>query len=207
MKQLFIILLFIFSWKNTFAQKEDKFRVYTGVSSGLVVMRLSGTMDKGNGGMSFTTNSVLVARPQYRHVDTTALALNVFVPIGFNIPVYRSKKWSAGFKLSAGVGYQAGVKAADGLSSMGFDFPQFVYYRRYSGKIDYSVLAGWKYSYVPLPYQLCLLGFDMNFEDTQLRFYFSPFPYKYYRELTNGTIEPAAKIYEIGLGYFYNFGR
>jgi hypothetical protein len=39
------------------------------------------------------------------------------------------------------------------------------------------------------------------------RFYFSPAPQKYYRELTNGTIETAAKIYEVGVGYFYNFGR
>ena len=80
------------------AQVEDKFRVYTGVSSGLVEMRLSGTMDMGDGGMGFTTNSVYTSSPEYRHVDTTALAINFYVPIGFNIPVYRSEKWSTGFK-------------------------------------------------------------------------------------------------------------
>lgn len=197
MKKLFVILLFIFSYKEIFAQQEDKFRVYTGVTGGLVVMKLSGTMNVGG------DNNY----PQYRYVDTTALVVNFYIPIGFNIPVYRSEKWSTGFKLSAGVGFMAGVKAADGLTGYGFDFPQFVYYRRYSGKIDYSVLVGWKYNYTTIPYQLGLVGGDINFEHTQLRFYFSPVPYTYYRELTNGTIEPAVKIFEVGVGYFYNFGR
>lgn len=205
MKQLLFILLYIFSCTSILAQKTDRFRVYTGVSAGFVALRLSGPTDIGNGGTSSTTNSTYVSYPVFRNIDTTALALNFFVPLGFNIPVYRSDNWSAGFKLSAGVGYQMGIKAAEGLSSFGFDFPQFVYYRRYSGNIDYSILAGWKYSYVALPYQLCLLGAEINFEESQLRFYFSPVPYTYYREYTNGRIEPAAKIYEAGVGYFYNF--
>jgi hypothetical protein len=207
MKQLIIFALIILSYQEIKAQKHDRIRITIGATVGLVVMPLSGTIDKGNGNMSITSNTIVTSYPEFRHVDTTAIAFNMFIPLGINLPLYQTKKWSTGIKLSAGFGYQAGVKAAEGLSSIGFDFPQFAYYRRFAGKIDYSILAGWKYSYVPVPYQLALLGLDINTDGTILRFYFSPFPYKYYRQLTNGTVEPAISVYEVGVGGIFMFGK
>jgi len=201
----FILLLFLLQL-NGYSQ--DKIRVTTGASVSIVPMFLSGTMDVGNGNTSVNGTTLISSEPVYKRVDTTAIVLATSFYIGLNLPFYKNENWSTGIKFNAGLGYQAGAKAAEGLHSLTFNFPQYIYWRRYK-KLDYSLLAGYKYTYAVLPYHLMLAAVDVSIGSgrglTTFRIYGSPFSYNYYSLYTNGEMHKAIRIYEAGLAVEVQF--
>jgi hypothetical protein len=187
-------------------QGPDYFGVQLDGSIGLLPIELSGTTDVGNGSSTIIDNNFVPSDPSYRRVDTLAIVFNTIFHLGINVPVYKNGAWSVGVKLNAGIGYQKGIVASEGLTSMVFDFPQFIYYRNYNNYLDYSILIGYKYTHAALPYHLMLAAFDINLDDmNSFRFYGSLFRYNYYVLYTNGTMEPMARIGEYGISYTYTF--
>ena len=193
------ILLFLVAFS---VYSQDRIKVVGGVSLGVVPVFLSGTTDVGDGGGTFKGSRHIITNPVYRHVDTTGIVGNMAFYFGLNFPFYKNDNWSTGIKLNAGFGYQGSLKAAEGLESLTLNFPQYIYWRHYK-RFDYSILAGYKYTYSSLPYHLMILGIDINsgFEkgDVTFRLYGSPFSYNYYTLYTNGQLKEAIKIYELGL--------
>jgi len=196
-KLFFLSILIIFKLNLIHAQ--DEFAVFTGASVGFVPFKMSGTLDVGN----------ISSTPIFRHVDTTGLLTNIIIHLGINIPFYKSENFSIGTKLNLGLGYQYSIKNLEGLSeTFFFDFPEYLYYRNYKTKFDYSVLLGYKYNRNVLPYQLFLIAFDWNIgENDQIRLYGSPFSYNYYSQYTNGEIKPLVKIREFGISFISSFNR
>lgn len=202
-KLILFFLGFISNFGFVVAQDVDRIRLFTSGDYGILPIKISGTMDIGNGNEGVSNGHVYVSAPVYRHVDTTAIMMNTIGHFGINIPFYKTESWSIGAKFSAGVGYQFSFRAAEGLNSpFLLDFPQYCYYRNYKHNFDYSVLLGYKYNYSALPYHLFLVAFDFNVNNLfTFRIYGSPFSYKYYAQYTNGNLEPMVKIKEFGISF------
>lgn len=209
MKHLACIMLFALILSGPLAvnaQEADRFKVMVDATMALLPMRLTGTLDVGDRSEAIIDNKAIVSRPVYRHVDTMALAFNGIAHFGMNIPFYRAENWSIGTKLNLGFGIMRGIRAAEGINSLVFDFPEYLYYRNHGGSVDFSVLLGYKYSLAALPYGLPLLGLDVNLDDQSvIRIYGSPVRYKYYTLYTNGELVPLIRIAEIGIGYVLSF--
>jgi hypothetical protein len=125
---------------------------------------------------------------------------------GITIPFYRTPNWSIGTKLHAGIGFIRSLAAAQGLEGMIYDFPQFLYYRNYRHKLDYTLLLGYKYTVAALSYQLALGGVEVNIkDDLAIRLYGGLNQYKYYRYYTDGRTEPAARLREFGITILRDF--
>lgn len=187
-------------------QETDKFSVTVDATTALLPMRLTGTLDVGNRSETIIDNKAIVSHPVYRHVDTLALAYNGIAHVGMNIPFYRAENWSIGTKLSLGLGIMRGLRAAEGINSLVFDFPEYLYYRNYGSSFDFSILLGYKLSVAALPYSLPLLGLDVHIDElSAFRIYGSPVRYKYYTLYTNGELVPLIRIAEIGVGYVLTF--
>lgn len=166
-----------------YAQQKDKFRVYGGFSYSILPIK-SNLYKK-------IDNSI------NEKVSKTVIGFKSTGFFALNLPFYRTKHWSTGIKANLGVGYQV-TSDEDDLTSPFLNFPQFVYWRSYK-KFDFSILAGYQYTYCYLPYHLFLVGFDVNLKDVTLRAYGSPFSNNYYYKLTNGTYQYALRMYEFGL--------
>ena len=208
MKMKFIYTLFFFSLLNVCrsdsdslrSKQIDRFRVHLDFSTSLSTFKLMGTSDVGDRSSTTIRNNVVTIAPDYKYVEERVTSLNVHMHFGFNVPLYRSKNWSTGIKTNAGFGYQYGGTG----ESFILDFPLYAYYRNYSGKIDYTIFAGYKYTLAPVSYGLFILGVDYNLTERQaIRFYFSPVRRTYYSQLTNGDLKPLVRVMEFGLGLIF----
>jgi hypothetical protein len=207
MKKAIIILIILLpvTLNEAKGQETDRVRLGFELSTGILPMKLSGTHDVGNGATAIIGNQDMAEYPVYRHTDTNLWVFNVLAHLSINLPFYRNNSWSIGVKLSAGFGIEGGGTAL-GLKSYVFDFPQYIYYRNYKRKFDYSILLGYKYAYAALPYQLIIAGFEYNIDEfNSIRLYGSLNRYQYYQLYTNGRIEPMLKISEFGISYSINF--
>lgn len=191
-----LIILMTITAGQLQAQDPDRFRISSAFNFGFMPTAISGV----------SNDAEIFGEPIYRKVDTTGFSANINAQLGVNIPLYRTREWSVGVKLNAGVGFIAGIKANEGLSSLALDFPQFGYFRHYGGAVDFAVLLGYKYTRMALPYQLMLIGGELFLSDHHsVRLYGSLFRYKYYAEYTDGRLVPMLKIGEFGLVYVVSF--
>lgn len=143
---------------------------------------------------------------EHQFIDTSALMINIVAHVGTSVPFYANESWSTGVKASIGLGYQINRNAAQGLSSYLINTRSFAYYRNYSTNLDFSILLGHQFTFTALNSHLMMLGLEFGIgEDASIQLYSSLFRYKYYREYTNGTLEPALKIGEFGVSYMYQF--
>jgi hypothetical protein len=207
---LFFLLLFIVGLcsgqrKGTY-YSSDKFSFFIGTSMGVLPMKITGTDDLGDEEYS-TTTLRRTDTPVFKRVDTLGLALNFIFHCGLNIPFYRNENFSVGTKLGIGIGRQYSIRATQGFSSyLLFEYPQYLYYRNYKSDVDFSIMAGYKYSNGTLPYHLFLLAFDFYLNrKVNFHFYGSPFSYNYYSLFTNGELKPEICIREFGISCNYNF--
>jgi len=192
--------------KNKKEWQVDKFGFIASGSYGILPIQLSGLTDVGSKVSTMVGSQWVTERPEYAIKDTSALMMNGMVHLGINIPFYRTATWSFGAKVNAGIGFQRSRKAAEGLNGFVLDFPQFLYFRNYKNKLDYTILLGYKYTYAPLSYQLALGGIDFNLKHNKaIRLYGGLNEYKYYRYFTDGRTEPAFRLREFGLAYVASF--
>ena len=204
MKREILIGLLVIVSSSIMAQ--DSFRWHSGVSIGFLPISISGTQDVGNGNQTVIDNKTFNTTPVYEHTVTSGLMMNLIAHVGARIPIITSETWSTGVNLNVGVGYQYGLSNTDGLTSYLLKSPNYVYYRNYSSSLDFSILLGYQFTYTALNSHLMLGGFEYHMDDaSSLRFFGSLYRYTYYRQYTNGRIEPALKIGEFGMSYIYNF--
>lgn len=184
-------------------EKVDRFRIHADFMLSLSSYKLMGASDISNSSLTFINNKEVTTQPNYKYVEKRVYGLNPILHVGFNIPIYRNKYWSTGFKINGGVGYQYGIGAQD-FSSVIFDFPQYMYFRNYKHDFDYTILVGYKQTLAPISTGLFLVGFDVNLSDrTAIRFYVSPIRTTYYSQLTNGDLKPAIRAIEFGAGIVF----
>lgn len=196
MKRGIILTLLLFTLFTAYAQNKDTYTWLSGVSIGFLPVNVSGTQNVGDNGST----------PIYRYVDTSAVMINLVAHVGASVPFYANESWSTGAKLSIGFGYQNNRGAAQGLSAFLLNTRSYAYYRNYSSSFDFSILLGHQFTFTALNSHLMILGFEFGVgEDASLRLYSSLFRYKYYREYTNGILEPALRIGEFGVSYIFNF--
>ena len=132
--------------------------------------------------------------------DTTGYLLSATLNLGANIPFYRAENWSVGTQLHAGIGKHKSLRAAAGLESLVFDFPQYLYFHHYKGKHHIKLLAGYKYTIAAFNYHLPLAGIEFNVHDrVAIRLHGSLNNYKYYRLHTDGKMEPAMIYKDFGV--------
>jgi hypothetical protein len=204
MKREIIVALLIITTLTIKAQ--DSFKWQSGVSVGFLPIIISGTQDVGAGNLTIVDNYAFETAPVYEHTETSGLMMNLVAHFGAKIPIITSKTWSTGVILNSGFGYQNGLSNTEGLSSFLIKFPNYVYYRNYSGNFDFSLQLGYQFTFTALNSHLIMGGFEYHInEDASLRLFSSLYRYKYYIEYTNGNIEPGIKIGELGIAYIYNF--
>lgn len=201
-----ICLLAILGFSSQGYAQDDEFKIYSGLNVGLLPIKVSGVIDVGEGGSSVSGSSLIPTKPVFRWVDTTSLVMNFIGHVGASIPVYKTDNWSLGLKLGAGLGIEKGVRAAEGFYALALDFPEFIYYKNYKGRFEYTLMAGYKYTRATLPYHLIMGGFEFDVkDDTHIRLYGSISRYNYYSLFTDGTLEPSVRIREFGLAYLVSF--
>lgn len=184
-------------------EQVDRFRIHADFMLSLSSYKLMGVSDISSSSLTIINNKEVTTQPNYKYVEKRVFGFNPLLHVGLNIPIYRKRNWSTGFKINGGVGYQYGIVAQD-FSSVIFDFPQYVYFRNYKNDFDYTILVGYKQTLAPISTGLFLVGFDFNLSDrTALRFYVSPFRTTYYSKLTNGDLKPAIRAIEFGAGIVF----
>jgi len=204
-KIILLICLFVLQVSSIRAQR-DIFTIAAASSVGVVPFRLSGTMDVGNGNMTQLGNYIVTSEPVYKHIDSSMYIINIIVHFGLNISILRGENWDAGAKLNIGLGNQFATNGAEGLKSFLLDFPQYIYYRNFKSNLDFSVLAGYKYTYSVIPYQLLIAAFDFNIDlMNSIRLYGAFTKDRYYTLYTNGNIVPTITLTEFGIGYTIEF--
>lgn len=207
MKRLILVCLVIVGITTAaVAQKSewqvDKFGVTYGSTISVVPIELSGIMDKGTGWATHIHNSYVTENPEYGIQDTLSILAGISVNVGLNIPLYRSTNWSVGTKLNAGIGYHENVTAAEGVKGLIYEFPQFIYYRNYKSKVDYTLLVGYKYTKAPLSYHLPLAAVEVGIrENLAVRLHGSLTSYNYYIQFTDGRTKPAIKYHDFGISF------
>ena len=193
MKKGIIIGLLLFITLTV--KSQDNYNWNSGVSVSFLPITVIGTDNIGT-----------EYQPIYENTETSGLMMNLVANFGVSIPLYATDKWSTGVRLNTGLGYQNSISNAEGLSSFVINFPNYIYYRNYRSSFDFSVLLGYQFTYTALNSHLMMLGFEYHIDDdTSLRLFGSLYNYNYFREYTNGKIEPAIEISEFGLAYIYNF--
>jgi len=203
---LLIVLLQV-SWLTSLqAQEKDRFGFIMDLSGSIMVVPISGIFEISESDLTELNSRLVPVSPVYRRIDTTGWATKWTVHAGMNLPLIRQKTWSAGLQINAGFGYQQGIIALKGISDIALNFPSYVYYRNYSSNFDFSILAGYQYTYSPISYNLMMGAFDINVEeDLSVRFFGSVRRDKFYSYLTNGTYEPAITIGEYGMALIGRF--
>ena len=201
-KTLFICILLLLGSSTTFAQKSDKkdrLRFSLGTSVSILILPMTGQMDVGDGIESTVNNQLMPKEPVYQVKDTTGILGGLYLHGVLVLPFYQQKSWSTGLKASAGIGRHTSMRAADGLTSLVYDFPQYLYYRNYASGVDFSVLAGYKYTMAPLSFHMLLGGLEFHLQNqNSIQLYGSLLSNKYYRYYTNGVTEEVLKATEVG---------
>lgn len=200
----FLMITVIFSAEAQKKKKKewqsDNFGFTFSQSFGILPIKLSGLMENSYGSSTIINGQPVKDKPDYAIKDTTGVMTSIAVLGGLNIPFYRTQNWSMGAKLNVGIGYLKNLVAAEGLEGLMYDFPQFLYYRNYKNKFDYSLLLGYKYTAAALPYQLALGGIEFNINNKgAIRLYSGLNSDKYYRYFTDGRTEPALWLKEFGI--------
>ncbi|MBN2682556.1 MAG: hypothetical protein JXR58_08610 [Bacteroidales bacterium] len=171
-------------------------------------VKLTGTMEEFDG-YSIIDNYSVPINPKYISKNINGYIANVGLHLGFNIPIFQTSDYSIGTHLNLGLGYQTPLKDFEGMESAFLDFPQYVYYKNFSGSYDFGISLGYKINRGPIPYNLIVLAFDFygsyNNDEAFFRIYTSLFRERYYQLLTNGEIKPFIKIGEFGFSYVIPF--
>lgn len=177
---------------------------------GLGDLQLNGIFLKLNGPYDVSNSAGadgLASAPIIRNIDTTGIAAQIAMHFGIKIPFVRKDNWSFGMMANLGLGYGANIKAAESLSSLYFDFPQYLYFRVDGSSVAVSFLAGYKYVYCPIPYHASLFGVELHVGgNSSIRFQSMVLPYKFYGLKTNGELFPMLRLRDIGLSYVLSFG-
>jgi hypothetical protein len=169
-------------------------------------LKLTGQTDISRSGTAIQNDRIFPNAPIYQIRDTNSLVMGFNLSFGLKIPFYKNDTWAIGSLLNIGGGYDFPIKAAEGLKGLTLDLPQYLYFRNYKHRFDYSILLGYKYTYSALPYSNILLAFDINIQEKEtFRFYVTPLRYIYYTQFSDGRLEPAAKIGEFGISYVHFF--
>lgn len=153
----------------------------------------------------YSGNEGIPIDPVYRMVDTTGWLCATDIHILCDIPLKTfNNSWTIGLQATVGLGYQANLKLAEGLSNfIRFDFPQY-FYIRYEETI--GLLLGYKYTFTAIPTQFFIVAFDI-FEDSDYcyRIYATPVANKLYTYLSNGEFYPSIKFREFGVVLICHF--
>lgn len=180
----------------------DKLGITYGSTISIVPIKLTGLVDKGTSSYRTINSHDVPDKPDYSIQDTLSMLAGITLQVGVNVPFYRTSNWSTGAKLYAGAGYHENVTAAEGAKGFMYDFPQFLYYRNYKGKIDYTLLMGYKYTNAALSYQLALAGVEFELKNrTSVRLHGSLNSYKYYMQFTDGRTKPAVEFRDFGISF------
>lgn len=190
-KKICIGVLFLFTTLNTKAQGPDEgIGLIVEGSYGLVPIKMSGQYNISD------TDSKLI----YVDKDTLSLSGNIMATFGASYAFYKNKDWCIGAKLEGGIGFIFPIKAAEGLGGLNLHFPQYIYYRNYSTRIDFTINLGYKYTRMALPYHSMVSKIEVNLGDQiSIGLYGTLFSFKYYTLYTNGQLNTAAKINEFGI--------
>jgi hypothetical protein len=178
-------------------------RAYGAVDLNLELLRLRGP---------FNTNpdvsaSGFSSSPEYNYADTTAIVGGAAIHFGLQLAFLRKRDWSAGIRVGAGVGHNYGFKAAKGLSSILFTFPQSAYFTFHRDTRDITLFAGYRYTYTSLSYHANVLGIEFMGEGSGIRIQTMVLPFRYWGLKTNGELFPAIGIRDFGVSFVKYFGR
>ncbi|MEY3443656.1 MAG: hypothetical protein RLZZ519_1937 [Bacteroidota bacterium] len=205
MKHLILtLLLAILGNAALYAQPdEDRLRGLGDLQLNGVFLRLNGPYDVSNSAGA----DGFASAPVIRNIDTLGIAGGVAMHFGIKVPFIRRDGWSMGMMANLGLGYATNFKAAEALSSIYFDFPQYLYFRIDGSNVAVSFLAGYKYVYCPIPYHASLLGAEVHLGGkTSIRLQSMVLPYRYWGLKTNGDLFPMVSIRDVGLSYVLSFG-
>ena len=198
MMRILILLIAILTVKSSFAQKDETY-FFLDLTPGVMVTRfneITSVYDYS----SYTSS--------YQKVETRSFNLTGIGHLGLNVPFYRTETGSIGMKLSAGLGTTLAVSGDDRYTgSVLLDLPQFLYYRKVTPSLDFSILSGYKMALIGDHFtKQFLVGveFGPGFESS-LRIYGTPFGYRLFREYSTGELEPILSYYEFGFGLVLGF--
>jgi hypothetical protein len=203
-KNMKIIRLYIFIalctlFQNAFAQ--DEFRFHYSIGSGLTTIKLTSTEDVGDGTTTIIDNNIVPLAPNFKNITAKGKLASPSITAGFSLPIIKNNNWSVGVNINAGLGSWVPISNSDGLlSPINVDLPEYIYYRNYKNKIDYSLMLGYRYTYTVLPTQHILGAVEVClFDDNYLRLYTTLNRYNYYVYYSNGESKPVLGFSEIGL--------
>ena len=185
--------------QNGFAQKSswqiDKLRVGTGSTFSYLPFKMN----------SLTESEEEPGR--YEMKETNAGLSNLLLQAEVVVPFYRTKSWSVGAKVGAALGFQYAPEELEELSgNVIYDFPQYLYYRNYRTLVDFTLLAGYKYTKSPLPTHFALGGVEVQVtQEYSARLYGSLNTYKYYQLYTDGREAPMITLREFGISIIKSF--
>ncbi|GAA4309369.1 hypothetical protein GCM10023183_26530 [Nibribacter koreensis] len=186
-----MIIISPIAGSDAMAQKSswqiDNFRIGTGATYGFQ----SGTLKE----IRASENSPGV----YETQESTLKLGNLLINAEAVFPFYMTPSWSVGAKAGASIGLQMVREQTDDFNGgVIYDFPQFLYYRNYQTWLDFTVLAGYKYTNAPLATHFAVSGVEVQVTDRiSARLYGSLNNYKnqIYR---NGGEEATVTLREFG---------
>jgi hypothetical protein len=201
LKRTFFLVAFMLTLvgQNGFAQKSswqvDKLRVGTGSTFGYLPTKVKALQESEEG------------TGRYEMQEITTGVGNILLQAEVVVPFYRTPSWSVGAKVGAALGFQYASEEVEELNgAIVYDFPQFLYYRNYKTVIDFTVLAGYKYTKSPLSTHFALGGLELQVtEEYSVRFYASLNSHKYYQLYTDGREEPMITLREFGISILKSF--
>ncbi len=189
----------MFLFQNADAQ--DKFRFHFSATYGMTYIKVNATDDVGNGITTMIDNNIVPIAPELKKITVKGKIASPSVSIGFNLPIIKNNNWSAGVNVNVGLCSWIPVSNSEGLSSpINIDLPQYIYYRNYKNKIDYSLMLGYRYTRSSLPTHHILGAVEVHLRnDVYLRLYSTLNRYTYYSYYSNGESKPFISFSEIGL--------
>lgn len=193
MMRFLILLIAILTNSISFAQKDETY-FFIDLTPGVMVTRFNEITY----GVDYTTYSSIYQKTESRSFNITGIG-----HLGLNVPFYRTETGSIGMKLSAGLGTTLAVSGDDRYTgTVLLDLPQFLYYRKVTPSLDFSILSGYKLALIGEHFtKQFLMGveFGPGFVSS-LRIYGTPFGYRLFREYSTGELEPILSYYEFGFG-------
>ena len=203
-----ILFLFFITAANLYAQKYNSVGVIADLTLGMSPMQFSGQAMISNDGYMTINDQEVPINPVYGDVKRNSVVPLIASHIGLDLPFKRADYWSFGFIISAGLGFQQGFGHFKDYTTINLDFPQYLCYKHWGDRFEYSILLGYKYTYSNFRHKLVTAGFEYHFNKTNsIRLFSSILRDKYYTQYSNNTSEASLKIGEISFVITHKFIR
>lgn len=213
-----IVLLLLIAFQG-YAQK-DRVKFVISPKFGYVPIRYD-EIKQDYGVYSNSQTYSNVESTQSAHKQSLYKGLNFMVDLGFQIPVYRSDKFSVGVLPKVGLGHLFQLHPNPKESYDDFGWPvidekaigspssevQALLYARYSfntgtlKQMEARLFGGYKLYKFQDRFLTPVVGGEFGWERFTFGFYYNILTQYYYRQLSNQTLETAKTIHEFGVNF------